>query len=167
MHCLPFGLKFSPVFAQDTLAELLREFFGGHAAGLDVHRFHYLDDVLLLSRDRACLDRLGLQLATFLIAKGLRVSTKSRFRAHQNVLWLGKVFDLIRGEIQNTDKMLTKCLGIAIKTACSPISPKVAERVTGQMQWAFGPRKGVALVLRGWHRFRWGQRVSRIARARP
>ena len=52
--------------------------------------------------------------------------------------------------------MLTKCLGIAIKTACSPISPKVAERVTGKMQWAFGPRKGGNLFLQGWHWFRWG-----------
>ena len=58
-HCLPFGWKFSPVLAQDTLAALLREFFGNHAVGLHMHRFHYLDDVLILSRDRECMDSLG------------------------------------------------------------------------------------------------------------
>ena len=155
-HCLLFGWKFSPVLAQDTLAALLREFFDSHAVGLDIHRFHYLDDVLILSRDTECMDSLGPKLAAFLTAKGLHISTKSCLKPHQNVLWLGKVFALAKGEVQNTDKMLTKCLGIAIKTACSPISPKVAERVTGKMQWAFGPRKGVTLFLQGSHRFRWG-----------
>ena len=155
-HCLPFGWKFSPVLAQDTLAALLKEFFDNHAEGLDIYRFHYLDDVLILSRDRECMNSLGHRLAGFLTAKGLRISTKSCLEPHQNVLWLGKMFDLAKGEVRNTDKMLTKCLGIAIKTACSPVSPKVAERVTGKMQWAFGPRKGVTLFLQGWHRFRWG-----------
>ena len=83
------------------------------------------------------MDSLGQRLAAFLMEKGLRISTKSCLEAHQNDLWLGKVFHLAKGEVQNTDKMLTKCLGIAIKTACSPVSPKVAERVTGKMQWAF------------------------------
>ena len=155
-HCLPFGWKFSLVLAQDTLATLLKEFFDNHAEGLDIYRFHYLDDVLILSRDRECMNSLGHRLAGFLMAKGLRISTKSCLEPHQNVLWLGKMFDLAKGEVRNTDKMLTKCLGIAIKTACSPVSPKVAERVTGKMQWAFGPRKGVTLFLQGWHRFRWG-----------
>ena len=156
-HCLPFGWKFSPVLAHDTLAALLREFSDNHAVGLDIHRFHYLDDALILSRDRECMDSLGPRLAAFLMAKGLRISTKSCLKPHQNVLWLGKVCDLAKGEVRNTDKMLTKCLGIAIKTACSPVSPKVAERVDGKMQWAFGPRKGVALFLQGWHRFRCGR----------
>ena len=135
---------------------LLKEFFDNHAEGLDIYRFHYLDDVLILSRDRECMNSLGHRLAGFLTAKGLRISTKSCLEPHQNVLWLGKMFDLAKGEVRNTDKMLAKCLGIAIKTACSPVSPKVAERVTGKMQWAFGPRKGVTLFLQGWHRFRWG-----------
>ena len=102
------------------------------------------------------MNSLGHRLAAFLTAKGLRISTKSCLEPHKNVLWLEKMFDLTKGEVRNTDKMLTKCLGIAIKTACSPVSPKVAERVTGKMQWAFGPRKGVTLFLQGWHRFRWG-----------
>ena len=107
-------------------------------------------------RYRECMKSLGHRLACFLTAKGLRISIKSCLEPHQNVLWPGKMFDLAKGEVRNTDKMLTKCLGIAIKTACSPVSPKVAERVTGKMQWAFGPRKGVTLFLQGWHRFRWG-----------
>ena len=98
---------------------------------------------------------LGPQLGAFLTAKGLRISTKSCLKPHQNVLWLGKVFDLTKGEVRNTDKMPTTCLEIAIKTTCTPISPKVAERVTGNMQWAFGPRKGVTLFLQGWHQLRW------------
>ena len=155
-HCLPFGWKFTPVLAQDPLAALLREFFDNHAVGLNIHRFHYLDDVLILSRDRECMDCLGPRLAAFLMEKGLCISTKSCLKPRQNVLWLGKVFDLAKGEVRNTDKMRTKCLGIAIKTACSPVSPKVAERVTGKMQWAFGPRKGVTLYLQGWPRFQWG-----------
>ena len=145
-HCLPFGWKFSPVVAQDTLAALLKDFFDNHAEGLDIYRF---DDVLVLSRDRACMDSLGHRLANFLTAKGLRISTKSCLEPHQNVLWLGKMFDLAKGEVRNTDKMLTKCSRIAIKTACSPLSPKVAERVAGKMQWAFGPRKGSPYFCRG------------------
>ena len=63
----------------------------------------------------------------FLLEKGVVISEKSCLFPHQQVLWLGKVFDL---EVVNIEKMLRKCLGIAIKTACSPISPK---RVTGKM----------------------------------
>ena len=148
-HCLPFGWKFSPVLAQETLAAPLQEFFDNHVEGIDVYRFHYLDDVLIVSRDRECMKSLGHRLAGFLTAKGLRISIKSCLEPHQNVLWRGKMFDLAKGEVRNTDKMLTKCLGIAIKTACSPVSPKVAERVTGKMQWAFGPRKGVPCFCRG------------------
>ena len=135
---------------------LLQEFFHNYAVGLNIHCFHYLDDLLVLSRDRTCLERLGPRLATFLTEKGLCISTKSCLTPHQHVLWPGKVFNLAKGEVENADKMLTKCLGIAIKMACSPISPKVAEPVTGKMQWAFGPRKGATLFLQGWHRFRWG-----------
>ena len=154
-HCLPFGWKFSPVLAQDTLAALSQEFFDNHTEGLDIFRFHYLDDILILPRDKECMNSRGHRPAAFLTAKGLRISTKSCLEPHQNVLWLGKMFDVTKGEVRNTDKMHTKCLGIAIKIACSPVSPKVAERVTGKMQWAFGPRKGVTLFLQGWHRFRW------------
>ena len=116
-HFLPFGWKFSPVLKQDTLAALLREFFDNHAVGLDIHRFHYLDDVLILSRDGECMHSLGPLLAVFLMAKGLRISTKSFLKQHQNIPWLGKMFDLLKGEVRNTNNLLTKCLGIAIKTA--------------------------------------------------
>ena len=155
-HCLLFRRKFSPVVAQDTLAALLKEFFANHAEGLDIYCFHYLDDVPILSRDRECMNSPGHRLANFLTAKGLHISTKSCLEPHQNVLWLGKMLYPAKGEVRNTEKMLTKCLGIAIKTACLSVSPKVAERVTGKMQWAFGPQKGVTLFLQGWHRFRWG-----------
>ena len=81
---------FSPVLAQDTLAALLREVFDNHAVGLDIHRFHYLDDVLILSRDKECMDSVGPQLGAFVTAKGLRISTKSCLKSHQNVLWRSK-----------------------------------------------------------------------------
>ena len=90
---------------------LLREFFDNHAVGLDIYRFHYLDDVVMLSRGREGMDSLGPRLAAFLVEKGLCMSTKSCLEPHQNVLWLGKVFDLAKGEVRNTDKMLAKCLG--------------------------------------------------------
>ena len=45
-HCLPFGWKFSPVLAKDTLAALLKDFFDNHAKGINIYRFHYLDDSL-------------------------------------------------------------------------------------------------------------------------
>ena len=74
-HCLPFGWNFSPVLAQDTLAALLKEVFDNHAEGLDIYRFHYLDDVLILSRDRECMKSLDHRLACFLTAKGLPRAT--------------------------------------------------------------------------------------------
>ena len=85
------------------MAAFLREFFDNHAVGLDIHRFHYLDDVLILSRDRECMDSLGPRLAAFLMAKGLGISTKSCLKPHHSVLWLGKVFHLAKGEVRNTD----------------------------------------------------------------
>ena len=81
-HCPPFVWKFSPVLAQDTLAALLREFFDNHAEGLDIYRFLFLDDVVSLSRDRECMNSLRHRLAAFLMAKGLRISTKSCLEPH-------------------------------------------------------------------------------------
>ena len=72
------------------LAALLREFFDNHAVGLDIHRFHYLDDVLILSRDRECIDILGPRLAAFLMAKGLRISTKSCLKPESQCPVAGK-----------------------------------------------------------------------------
>ena len=74
-HCLPFGWRFSPVLAQDTLAALLREFCDNHAVGLDIHRFHYLHDVLILSRDRECMEICAVT-RPFLAQNGREIQSK-------------------------------------------------------------------------------------------
>ena len=126
-----FWWKFSPVLAQDTLAALLKEFFERWAPGMECYRFHYLNDVLVVSKDRVKPEEMASRLVEFLSEKGLVISKKSCPVLHKQILWPGKVFDLERGGVVNTEKMLRKRL-----MACSPISPKVEERVTGKMQRA-------------------------------
>ena len=64
------------------------------------------------------------EVADFVTKKGLKVSTKLCLHPHQEVLWSGKIFTLVRGEIRNTYKMPRKCLAIVVKRVCSLISPK-------------------------------------------
>ena len=85
-QCLPFGLKWSPIIAQTTLARILQPV----SAWFPDHLWQYLDDVLI-----ACCDPYFLQFALLfakhLISKaGLLVSIKSSEYPVLTITWLGK-----------------------------------------------------------------------------
>ena len=73
---LAFGWNHSPLIAQETLGDLIRR-YTGRFDGSGVVYFHYLDDILLLGRDRALLQVVTRGLCEFLQAKSLLISTKS------------------------------------------------------------------------------------------
>ena len=51
-HSLPFGRNYSLFIVQETLGDLIKRYMG-RFTGSGVVSFHYLDDFLLLGRDRA------------------------------------------------------------------------------------------------------------------
>ena len=63
--------------------------FQGH----NIFFFHYIDDILLLARDRGIL-RVVTGLCEFLHIKLLLISSKSQTEPSATVTWIGETFDL-------------------------------------------------------------------------
>ena len=107
----------------------------GRFVGSGVVYFHYLDDILLLGRDRALLRVVTRGLCEFLQAQSLLISTKSQTEPSALVTWIGKTFDLARGTVGNTPGTIRKALAVVVRAAVSNRTPKRVERVTGRRQW--------------------------------
>ena len=112
-HSLPFWWNYSPLIAQETLGDLIRRCMG-RFAGSGVVYFHYLDDILLVGRDRALLRVVTHGLCEFLQAHSLLISTKSQTEPSALVTWIGKIFDLARGTVRNTPGTIRKALAVIL-----------------------------------------------------
>ena len=139
----------------------------GRLAGSGVAYFHYLDDILLLGRDRALLRVVTRGRCEFLQAQSLLISTKSQTEPSALVTWIGKTFDLARGTVRNTPGTVRKEPAVVVRAAVSNMTPKRVERVAGRLQWLFGPRRGMTAFMFGWYRwksagFRFARRLSRM-----
>ena len=86
-----------------------------------------------------------------LAANGLVISPKSRLQPCQQVLWLGKHFDLLHRVVRNTPALLGRLVALAVLSGLSPVHPKSALRLAGHALWAFRPHRGATLFLRGWY----------------
>ena len=151
---LPFGWDYAAVIAHETLRLFLSEFFSRHTVH-HVEFFYYLDDIILLATDPALLRVLTQALCNFLVAKGLVISPKSCTEPSQAVCWIGKKFDFKHMRVENPPSTTLKSVVAAVRAAVQPMSPKHIERITGRLQWFFGPRHGATSFLYGWHRTRW------------
>ena len=113
--------------------------------------FHYLDDILLLRRERALLRVVTRGLCELVQAQSLLMSIKSQTEPSALLTWIGKTFDLARGTVRNTLGMVRKVLAVVVRAAVSNLMPKRVERVTGGLQWLFGPRRGMTAFMFGWY----------------
>ena len=114
----------------------------GRFTGGEVVYFHYLDDILLLGRNTTLLRVVTCGLCEFMQAQSLLISTKSQTEPLALVTWIGKTFDLARGTVRNTPGTVRKALAVVVRAAVSSLTPKRVERVTGRLQWLFGPLEG-------------------------
>ena len=113
--------------------------------------FNYSDNIISLSVNPALLCILTQALCMFLEAKGLVISPKSCTEPSQTVRWIGKKFDLKHTCVENLPSTTLK----SVRAAVQPLSLKRIERITGRLQWFFGPRQGATSFLYGWHKTRW------------
>ena len=92
MKRLPFGWKYSLVICQQLLGSLVRDLIPP-----DILLIHYLDDFLLVARDRARLREATGRVAARLREAKFLVSPKSTLEPTDSLHCLGKFFELEGG----------------------------------------------------------------------
>ena len=110
---------------------------------------HYRDNILLLVRDGGILGVVTQGLCQFLRGKSLLISSKSQTEPLTTVTWIGKPFDFSQGTVRNIPGIMRKALAVVVPPAVSRLTPKRVERVTGQLQWLFGPGRGMTTFMFG------------------
>ena len=94
---LPFGWKYSPVLCQRVLQYFIKGLKKGQTLIL-----HYLDDFMVLGKDKALVSEVTESLVILLEGKGCLISPKSVLEPVQRLAWLGKQFDFVTGSISNS-----------------------------------------------------------------
>ena len=97
MKRLPFGWKYSPVICQRLLGSLVQDLIPPDSLLLQ-----YLDDGLLVARDRTRLREVTGRLAARLREAKFLVSPKSTLEPTESLHCLGKFLDVAGGTITNT-----------------------------------------------------------------
>jgi hypothetical protein len=166
-HTLPFGWNLSPVIAQRTLQRLVDRFLVGVGAllhlGASLLTWVYLDDVFILGQDREWVAHLGQALSNFLTEQGFCVSVKSMLTPSQRVLWLGKEFDLVKGQIVNKQGLQLRLIGLSLMASVSKLNHKRVESLLGVLNWAYRPLPGYSLFAWSWYAFLYAGRVGLLA----
>ena len=153
---LPFGWNMSPILAQTCLGELIQGALGtlsGRGSTWEV--YHYYDDLLVLGVTVPPVHSLTQCLLHHFTSVGLIISKKSALRPTQDLVWLGKRFDLTTGTICNTAGVLLHVVALAVLAQVVPVHRKLSERVTCYLLWGMRPHLGATLALRAWYLFPW------------
>ena len=156
---LPFGWNLSPIIAQETLGQLLREAltpFEGES--VTWRTFHCYDDVLILAASPSLCSSLTQCLLSFLRSRSFVISPKSHTDPTQDVLWLGKRFSLGSPVITNTPSCMLHSLALCLLYATIPLHSQLTNRFTGYLLWAIRPHKGASLKLRAYYTYPWAKR---------
>ena len=149
--CLPFGWNRSPVIAQLTLARLIKTTFTVEplsiAYGRDLLSFHYYDDILLLATSPHLLAQACDALLATLKLSNLVLSPKSTTVPAQQLVWLGKSFNLVSRSVSNRPSTLLHGLALTVLATSSPCHHKLIDRITGYMLWLFRPHSAFTLYM--------------------
>jgi hypothetical protein len=160
--CLPFGWNRSPVLAQRTLARLIDTTFQSttFATALNntLFSFHYYDDILILATSASLAQAACTALCTCLQNANLILSPKSVTVPAQQLVWLGKHFDLAHRTIQNRTPTLLHALALTLLVTSGPCHPKLIDRVAGYLMWVYRPHSGFTLYMNAWYKARWSSR---------
>ena len=152
---LPFGCKFSPIFCQRILGNLVRPV---PPPPPPMELLHYLDDFLIVGSNleevQAVTDRIGeaLRAASFI------VSQNSTLQLVQKICFLGKWLDLEAREIRSHPRAFLRMFHAWARLACkSRPNSRLMPKMLGFLQWHVRPRVGAGPLLAGAYcHERWG-----------
>ena len=162
-----FWLEFVTGHCSEVHVEVGFPVFGA-GGGIVVDR-HVIADLglfrrfFILGKDKDLVESLGAGLGCFLAAQGFCVSVKSQLVPSQQVLWLGKEFDLLAGRIVNKDGLKLRLVGLALMASVSKLTPKRVESLLGVLNWAFRPLPGYSWFALSWYGFLYSGRVGLMA----
>ena len=141
---LPFGWKYSPLLCQKLVYKVVRT----SVWWLPVLFFVYLDDILIVGtqhfvckavrRARHRLQRVGFV-----------ISPKSVTKPSCNLDFVGKVFDLRSGIVENRPGMLRGLVRLWLLLVLGLQNRKGLERLLGRLEWALRPSAGLGPFLAG------------------
>ena len=93
--------------------------------------FHYYNDILVLASSEPLCADFSSGLVGCLVGNGLVISPKSRLQPCQQILWLGKQFDLLHRVVRNTPALLGHLVALAVLSGPLLVHPKSALRLAG------------------------------------
>ena len=115
---LPFGWNRSLVIAQRTLGRLLSMALAAAGltplVGVTLFLFHYYDDVLVLAASAALTNAATLAVNSFLTLHNVLISPKSVTIPTQDVVWLGKRYDLTARAVTYRPAVLLHTLALTV-----------------------------------------------------
>ena len=141
---LPFGWKYSPILCQRILQFFLSDLKPGQILIL-----HYLDDFMVLGVDRGQVQLVTVSVVEMLEDKGFLVSPKSKLEPTQELTWLGKSFDLVKGHVGNTDGGMLVGLAKWLILATGYCTRKRIQSAVGKFRWLARPHEYISPLLAG------------------
>ena len=141
---LPFGWKYSPVLCQRVLQYFIKGLKKGQTLIL-----HYLDDFMVLGKDKALVSEVTESLVILLEGKGCLISPKSMLKPVQRLAWLGKQFDFVTGSISNSGGAMAVAVAKWLVLATGICTRKRVQSAIGKMRWLARPHAFLSPVLAG------------------
>ena len=126
MKRLPFGWKYLPVICQRLLGSLVRDLIPP-----DVLLIHYLDDFLLVARDRVRLREVTGWVAAWLREAKFLVSPKITLEPTDSLHCLGTLFDVGGGIIANTQFCLAQLVLALMRLSVTPYTQRCLKLFMG------------------------------------
>ena len=128
---LPFGWKYSPLLCLKLVYSVVRT----SVWWLPVSFFVYLDDILIVGTKRFV--RKVVRRARHRLQRvGFVISPKSVIEPSRNVDFVGKVFDLRSGTLENCPGMPRGLVRLWLLLVSGLLNRKGMERLLGRLEWA-------------------------------
>ena len=141
---LPFGWKYSPLLCQKLVYNVVRT----SVWWLLVLFFVYKDDILIVGTRRFV--RKAVHRARHRLQRvGFVISPKSVTEPSHNLNFVGKVFDLIGGTLENSPRMRRGLVRLWLLLVSGWLNRKGMERLLGRLEWALRPSAGLSPFLAG------------------
>ena len=136
---LPFGCKYSPLLCQKLVYSVVRLSLWW----LPILFFVYLDDILIVGTTR--FDHKAVRRARQRLQRvGFVISPKSVTEPTRDLDFIGKVFDLKRGTLENRPGMRRGLVRLWLLLVLGLLNRKGMERLLGRLEWALRPSAGLS-----------------------
>ena len=142
---LPFGWKFSSIFCERILGDLLRPPVPTH-----MELVHYLDDFLLVGSNLEEVQAVRDRVVEALRAAFFIVSQNCTLQPVRKIFFLGKWLNLEAREIRSHPRGFLQIFHTWVRLACKPRpNGRLMPKMLGFLHWHVRPRSGTGLFLAG------------------